>query len=270
MINRIDAVFQRCRRENRKALIVFVTAGDPDLAATRRLLPALADAGADIIELGVPFSDPMADGPTIQAASQRALAAGATPRGILDVAREVRSLRPDLPLVLFSYYNVILQYGVGAFAADSSQAGIDGWLIVDLPSEEAAEVRSHLERCGLYRIPLAAPTTPPERFPVVLDGAGGFVYYITVTGVTGARRALPDDLIEHVAALRQATDLPIAAGFGISSPEMARAAARYTDGVVVGSALIDRMANAPGVDEGIQAAAAFVASLAQALRDCAV
>ena len=266
-MNRIDAVFQNCRREHRKALVIFITAGAPSLDVTRTLIPALAEAGADVIELGVPFSDPMADGPTIQTASQRALAAGTTPAGVIEAARDARTRAPDVALVLFSYYNVLLQYGLEQAAADSAKSGIDGWLVVDLPAEHEAEVRPFLEPYGIHRIPLVAPTTPPERFPTVLAGAGGFVYYITVTGVTGARKTLPEDLKEHVAALRKATDLPVAAGFGISSPEMARSVARWTDGVVVGSAVIDRLHSCADPEAGVSAAAGFVRSLARALRE---
>lgn len=264
-MNRIDQAFAACRAENRKALVAFISAGDPDLDVTERLLHALTKAGADVIELGVPFSDPMADGPTIQAASQRALAAGTTLPKILEVARRFRE-RAATPLVLFSYYNLIFRYGVERLATQSAKAGIDGWLVVDLPAEESAEVRPALVRHGLHWIALAAPTTPAERLPLLLEGAGGFVYYITVTGVTGARNALPSNLVDHVACLKQATDLPVVAGFGISTPDMARKIAAHVDGVVVGSKIIDLLSGADTPAAGVERAAGFVHDLSTALR----
>ncbi|MFA5204329.1 MAG: tryptophan synthase subunit alpha [Lentisphaeria bacterium] len=263
----IEAVFDACRRDKRKALVVYVTGGDPSLAFTERLLPRLAAAGADIIELGVPFSDPMADGPVIQAASQRALAGGASLDGLLAMLKRLKGAL-TAPLVLFSYYNVLLQYGVDRLARDSAAAGVAGWLVVDLPAEEAAEVAPELERAGLCRIPLVAPTTPPDRLPKVLAGAaaGGFVYYITVTGVTGARRELPPDLADNLQSLRRQTALPVVAGFGVASPETARQVAAHADGVVVGSALVKLMADQPDDEARIAAGARFVGSLAAALR----
>ncbi len=264
-MNRIDRAFAACRREGRKALVTFISAGDPSLEVSASLLTALAGAGADVIELGVPFSDPMADGPTIQAASQRALAAGTTLARVLDLARRFRQAS-DVPLVLFSYYNLIFRYGVDRLAADSAEAGVDGWLVVDLPVEESVEVRPALERNRLHWIALVAPTTPPERLAFLLEGTGGFVYCITVTGVTGARNDLPSDLMAHTARVKEATDLPVVAGFGISSPEMARRVAAHVDGVVVGSRIIDLLAGAASPEAGVQRAAAFTRGLAAALR----
>ena len=263
-MNRIDRTFRSCREQGRKALVIFLSAGDPTLADSEELAAAVAEAGADVIEVGVPFSDPMADGPTIQAASQRALAAGATLPGILDMVRRLRE-RTDVPLVLFSYYNVIMQYGVERLAEDSAAAGVDGWLVVDVPAEEAAEVRPQMTASGLHWITLIAPTTPRERTAKLLQGAEGFVYYITVTGVTGARSTLPQDLAVHLEEIRAATDVPVVAGFGISSPEMARQVAAHADGVVVGSALVQTMADAKDADAGVAACAELVRSLAAAL-----
>jgi len=263
--SRLDACFEKCRKEGRKALVLYVTAGDPSLAVTEELIPAVAAAGADIIELGIPFSDPMADGPVIQAASQRALAAGTTLTGILDMARRLQA-RITTPLVLFSYYNVLLQYGTAKLAAESAAAGIDGWLVVDVPAEEAAEIEPILRQHGLHRIVLLAPTTTPERAAQLLQNATGFVYYIAVTGVTGARAALPPDLTANLDAFRKLTPLPIVAGFGVSSPEMARLMAAHADGVVVGSALVKLMGEASTPAVGIQQATAFVRSLAAALK----
>lgn len=265
MNNPLDRRFAACRAAGRKALVVYVTAGDPSLATTEQLLPALADAGADVIELGIPFSDPMADGPVIQAASQRALAAGATLPRILEMARRVAPRLP-VPVVLFSYYNVLLQFGVERLAAESADAGLAGWLVVDVPAEEAGELDPVLTRHRLHRIRLLAPTTPPARAADLLRDAGGFVYYITVTGVTGARAELPHELAADLARVRALTPLPVVAGFGISSPAMARTVASHADGVVVGSALVRLLAEAPSPETGIAAATDFVRSLANALR----
>ncbi len=263
-MNRIDHTFSRCRESGRKALVMFVSAGDPDLATTEKLIPAIVDAGADVIEIGVPFSDPMADGPAIQAASQRALAAGTTLRGILAMVSRLRK-KVDTPFVLFSYYNVIMQYGVEALARDSVAAGIDGWLVVDVPAEEADEVRPIIAAEDLHFITLLAPTTPPDRARRLLADSTGFVYYITVTGVTGARDTLPEDLESHLQCIRSMTDLPVVAGFGVSSPELARQVGGHADGVVVGSALIQTLAAAATPDEGVAACAEFVGSLSAVL-----
>lgn len=263
----LDAQFDRCRRENRKALVAYVTAGDPDLKTTEALLPELEKAGADVLELGVPFSDPMADGPVIQEACQRALAAGTTLPAILDMMRRLHAQRKiTIPVVLFSYYNVLLQYGLEKLAADSAAAGVSGWLVVDVPAEEAAEIEPVLARHGLCRIPLLAPTTPPERAAALVRDAKGFVYYITVTGVTGTRRELPPDLAEKLATLRRLSPVPVAAGFGVSSPEQARLVAAHADGVVVGSAIVKALAQAASPVQGVAAAAALVRDLAAALR----
>jgi len=268
-MDRIAHAFADCRAAGRKALVAFVTAGDPDLAATERLVTAVAGAGADIIELGVPFSDPMADGPTIQESSQRALAAGTTLAGILEMVARVRR-ETAVPLVLFSYYNVVFQYGVERLAAAAAKAGIDGVLLVDVPLEELGEVEPALDRFALPVIRLVAPTTPPERIAQITAAASGFVYCITVTGVTGARAELPADLGLQLERVRAVSPVPVVAGFGIASPEMATAVAAHADGVVVGSALVKRMAGAGNVDERIAACRQFVAELAAALRRAAL
>lgn len=268
-MNRIDSAFQVCRSAGRKALISFVSAGDPDLAATARLIPALAKAGSDVIEVGVPFSDPMADGPVIQEASQRALAAGTTLAGVLDMVREVRR-ECGVPLVLFSYYNVLYRFGLEGLASAASAAGVDAVLLVDVPLEELPEVEPVLGRYGLPVIRLVAPTTPPERIARITASAAGFVYCITVTGVTGAREELPAELGDLLERVRAVSPVPVAAGFGISTPAMARAVAAHADGVVVGSALVRRMAGPGPVDERIAECARFVAGLAEALRPSSV
>ena len=236
-MNRIEELFENLRSSGRKALVGYLTAGDPNREQSEKDIHAAVAAGVDILELGVPFSDPTSDGPTIQAASQRALASGMTPAGVLDM---VRSLRRDfsLPIVLFGYVNPIFRYGYAQFCRDAAEAGADGLLIVDLPFEESGEIREHIDRNDLCLIPLIAPTTPPERAAAVLAEARGFVYYIMVTGVTGARDQVASDLASHVAALRDNTDLPLAVGFGVSNGEQARQVAGHADAVVVGSALI--------------------------------
>jgi tryptophan synthase alpha chain len=263
-MNRIDRAFSACRSAGRKALVSFVSAGDPDLEATARLVHAIAVAGTDVVELGVPFSDPMADGPTIQEASQRALASGTSLAGILGLVRAVRRIC-DVPLVLFSYYNVVYQFGVERLAAAAAAAGVDGVLLVDVPLEELPEVQPALDRFGLPAIRLVAPTTPPERIARITAGAAGFVYCITVTGVTGTRAELPADLGALLQRVRAVSPVPVVAGFGIASPEMARAVAVHADGVVVGSALVKLMAGPGSPDERIADCARFVASLSAAL-----
>lgn len=264
-MNRIDQTFETCRAKGRKALVMFVSAGDPDLNATEQLIREIVAAGTDIVEIGVPFSDPMADGPVIQAASQRALASGTTLRGILAMVRRLRATGVQAPFVLFSYYNVLFRHGMKALAADAAAAGVDGMLVVDVPFEEMGEILPDLTANGLHLIRLVAPTTPAERAKHILADATGFVYTITVTGVTGTRSELPAELSGLLARMRQASPVPVVAGFGISSPEQARIVAREADGVVVGSALVKRMAEAKTPAAGIADCAEFVRSLAAVL-----
>ncbi len=259
-------MFTRCREEDRKALIVFVTAGDPSLDFTRQLIPALAGAGADLIEIGVPFSDPVADGPTIQRASQRALAGGANLPAILDLMDDLRKSCQETPFVLFSYYNLILQYGVEKLAAVSAEKGVDGWLAVDLPLEEEDEILPAMDRYDLYKIPLLAPNTPRERLQSILKRARGFAYYITVAGVTGARKELPPDLAEHLQELRSLSPIPVAAGFGVSTPEQARMVGKHADGVIVGSRLINVIQEAGSEKDALAAGTGLVRELSAALR----
>jgi tryptophan synthase alpha chain len=266
-MTRIDQAFKVCQGNGRKALVIFVSAGDPDLAFTEELIPAIAEAGADIIEIGVPFSDPMADGPAIQAASQRALKAGTTLAGILAMAERLRKNGVQTPFVLFSYYNVLLQYGVERLAAESAAKGIDAWLVVDMPAEEEDEIAPVLKQHGLQKITLLAPTTPPDRMARLAARAEGFIYYITVTGVTGARDTLPPDLARHLREVKQASTVPVAAGFGVSTPAMARQVGAEADGVVVGSKLIQTIAAAENRQQAKQQAVDLVTSLAGALRN---
>lgn len=223
----------------RPALVPFLMAGDPDAGACAALLDALPGAGADIVELGMPFADPMADGPAIQAAGQRALAAGAHMGQTLELARGFRARHADTPLVLMGYTNPVLRYGPDRFARDAAAAGADGLILVDLPPEESGAVDAAARAAGLDMIRLVAPTTPDARLPLILERAGGFVYYVSITGITGAAAADARAVAPHLARIRAATDLPIAVGFGVKTPDDARAMAQAgADAVVVGSALV--------------------------------
>ncbi|MFO7821555.1 MAG: tryptophan synthase subunit alpha [Lentisphaeria bacterium] len=264
-MNRIDKLFADYHQYGRKALVMYVTAGDPSLEFSERLIETIIGAGADIIEIGVPFSDPMADGPTIQAASQRALKGKVTIERILEMTQRLRRKFPDIPFVLFSYYNVLMQYGVERLAEDSSTAGIDGWLVVDMSNEEQDEILPALKKCGIERITLLAPTTGRERMQELLHDAQGFVYYITVTGVTGARTTLPPNLAEQLQDVVNLSDIPVVAGFGVSSPDMARAVSDKVDGVVVGSKLVQTVADAPDSETALRNAESLVHELAEAL-----
>ena len=263
-MGRIEERFAAVKKEGRKAFVVYITAGDPDLETTAELIPALEAAGVDILEIGVPFSDPTADGPTIQAASQRALKRGATLAGILKM---IAALRPaiGIPVVLFGYYNPILSYGPERFAADAATAGVDGILVVDLPPEEAGELRQYTDPQGLAFITLIAPTTDPRRARKILRRATGFVYYISVTGVTGTAVPRPEDVRQDVERIKKMTALPIAVGFGISTPGQAAAIASLADGVVVGSALVRLIGEKGASSEIIPAVSAFTGELRRAI-----
>lgn len=236
-MTRIGKKFAELKRDNQKALITFVTAGDPDMALTERLIPAMAAAGADIIELGMPFSDPMADGATIQLASDRALASGTTLAAILAMARRVRQ-HCDVPLLLMGYYNPVFAFGPERFCSEAADAGVDGILLVDLPPEEAGELLRYADDAGIDFISLLTPTSDAARIDKVKAVARGFIYYVSVAGVTGARETVAADIAGMVAKIHSRTELPVAVGFGISTPEQAGAVAAIADGVVVGSALV--------------------------------
>ena len=237
--SRIDALFARLKAANEKAFVAFVMAGDPDLDISARILAGLPQAGADIIELGMPFTDPMADGPAIQAASQRALAAGQTLKGTLDMVRNFRADNDITPIVLMGYYNPIYTYGVDKFLSDAKAAGIDGLIIVDLPPEEDDELCLPAMAAGVNFIRLATPTTDEKRLPDVLNNTSGFVYYVSITGITGSAPPQQKAVADNIARLKKHTDLPICVGFGIRTPDQAAAMAAIADGVVVGSALVD-------------------------------
>jgi tryptophan synthase alpha chain len=248
--------------------VTFVTAGDPDLATSAQILAALPAAGADVIEIGMPFTDPMADGPAIQRGNLRALGGGATLKDLIAMVREFRETDDATPVVLMGYFNPILSFGPERFAAEAKAAGIDGCIVVDLPPEEAAELAPALQAHGLHLVRLATPTTDAARLPAVLDGASGFLYYVSVAGVTGAGSAQAGDVAAAVAQLKAATSLPIAVGFGVRTPEQAAEVARCADAVVVGSAIVDAIGDAAAARANDIPArvAAQVGALAQAVR----
>jgi tryptophan synthase alpha chain len=264
-MNRIQAAFARCKAERRPALVTYVMGGDPDLAGSKSLALACVDGGADLLEIGVPFSDPIADGPTIQLAAERSLRRGTTARDCLEVVRAVRA-RSDVPVALMGYLNPLLAAGFEAFAGEAAEAGADAFIIPDLLPEEAGELREIAARHGLAMVFLLAPTSTPARVEAAARAAAGFLYFVSVTGVTGARAELPADLTARVAAVRAASPVPVVIGFGVSSPEQARALGSLADGVVVGSAIVSRGALAGSRSARAKRVKLFVASLARALR----
>ncbi|MEO7667232.1 MAG: tryptophan synthase subunit alpha [Dehalococcoidia bacterium] len=238
---RIEGAFDRMKAERRTGFIAFVTAGYPDLASTPGLVRALVDGGADIIEIGIPFSDPLADGPTIQRASFRALEQGVTVKDCLEVTRQLRADGLQAAIVYMGYYNPMLAYGIEEFARDAADAGADGVIPVDVPPEESGPLQEACERKGLRVIYLVAPTSTEERITAVAERASGFIYCVSVTGVTSARAELPADLEEFIRRVRNHTNLPIAVGFGISQPEHFEAVGRIADAAVIGSAIVDEI-----------------------------
>ena len=263
--SRIAAKFGELAARGEVALIPYIVAGDPDLERTRRLVLELEARGADLIELGVPFSDPMADGPANQRAAARGLASGATIPAILSMVTELRHVT-QIPLILFGYFNPFLHYGCDALCMDAASSGIDGLLVVDLPPEEAGELAAPARKAGLDLIYLLAPTTPIERSSVIARSASGFLYYVSVTGVTGARAQLASDLAARMGELRTVTRLPIGVGFGISTPEQAREVAGFADAVVVGSALSQLIETHAGSDRLVETVGEFAGALKDAIR----
>ncbi|WP_298723862.1 tryptophan synthase subunit alpha [uncultured Ferrovibrio sp.] len=243
-MSRIDKRFAALQAEGRAGLVTFITAGDPDLPTCARLLAQLPAAGADVIELGMPFSDPMADGPSIQAAGLRALANGASMKTTLQLVRNFRKQDNDTPIVLMGYFNPISAYGVDAFLSDAKAAGVDGLIVVDLPPEEDDELCIPAMKAGLNFIRLATPTTDEARLPAVLNNTSGFLYYVSIAGITGAAAPDPDAVGKAVAKIKQHTKIPVAVGFGIRDGARAAAIARVADAAVVGTALVDRVAEA--------------------------
>jgi tryptophan synthase alpha chain len=268
---RIDARFAELNKQGRSAFVTFVMAGDPDPGTSLDILKALPKAGADIIEIGMPFTDPMADGPSIQAAGLRALKAGMTLKKTLEMVRGFRQDDGATPLVLMGYYNPIYIYGVDKFLADAKAAGVDGLIIVDLPPEEDDELCLPAMKAGLNFIRLATPTTDDKRLPAVLANTSGFVYYVSITGITGAAAADSTAVGEAVARIKRHTKLPVCVGFGIRTPEAARAIAEHANGAVVGTALVDALrgsldAEGRATAKTVGAVADLVAALAQGVR----
>jgi tryptophan synthase alpha chain len=268
---RIDTRFAELKKEGRAAFVTFLMCGDPDMTTSLAIIKALPKAGADIIEIGMPFTDPMADGPAIQAAGLRALKAGMTLTKTLQVVRDFRKDEAVTPIVLMGYYNPIYIYGVDKFLADAKSAGVDGLIIVDLPPEEDTELCIPAMKAGLNFIRLATPTTDDKRLPAVLANTSGFVYYVSITGITGSASAATSDVASAVARIKRHTKLPVCVGFGIRTPNAARDIAQAANGAVVGSALIDVLrdtldANGKATAKTVPAVADFVSSLAQGVR----
>lgn len=262
---RIEDAFTSLNRSGEKGLVVYLTAGDPDPRTSLSYLRAAADGGADILEVGIPFSDPMADGPTIQAASRRALDRGTTVARVLSMVREFRKTH-SLPVVLFGYYNPMHRYGVRRFCRAAKAAGADGLLVVDLPFEESGEMTPEALEAGLDWIPLASPTSSPARIRRAVASGSGFLYLISVTGITGARKSLPTEAAAWARAVKGWSRLPVAVGFGISTPAMARSAARFADAAVVGSACVKIVEKHGAKRTGPEALRRFVRSLKKELR----
>ena len=263
MANRIDAAFRRARRENRAAFMPFITAGDPDLETTAALIEEMERRGADLVELGIPFSDPIADGPTIQASYVRALAGGVTTGQTFDMLRALRQ-RSRLAILTMVSFSIVSRIGPADYLARAAGAGVDGVIIPDLPADEGKEIARMTRTAGLHPVFLVAPTTPPERMKEIARLSRGFIYYISVTGTTGARDELPRDIADHISRLKEFTRKPIAVGFGISRPEQVAAVARIADGAIVGSAIIRKiheLADRPRA-ELVKGVGEFVASLA--------
>ena len=268
---RIDRRFEALKKQGRPALVTFVSAGDPDFDTSTKILHGLPMAGADIIELGMPFSDPMADGPAIQASSLRALKSGASMIKTLQMVREFRKSDADTPIVLMGYYNPAYVYGVDAFVADAVEAGVDGLIVVDVPPEADDELCLPALKKGLNFIRLATPTTDSARLPAVLANTSGFVYYVSITGITGSAAPQVSDVQSHVSRIKKSTSLPVVVGFGVKTPDQAKALAEGADGVVVGSALVTAIEKSLNVDgkataKTVTAVLDLVSSLAGALK----
>ena len=270
--SRVTRRFAKLKEQDRAALVTFITANDPDAATFAQLLEGMPAAGADMIEIGMPFSDPMADGPSVQLSSQRALRAGVTLDDVLAAVSALREWEMDTPIILMGYYNPIYTYGPQEFAEAAANAGVDGLIVVDLPPEEAEELNRHLRANSLHMIFLAAPTTDAARLPRVLEHASGWLYYVAVKGVTGTKSADMGEVASRLAAVRTQTDLPLGVGFGIRTPEQAAEVAAFADAVVVGSAIVDIIAENVSPDGASKAGLAakvleFVQKLAEGVRN---
>jgi tryptophan synthase alpha chain len=263
-MGRIGKKFESLSAKNEKALIVYLTAGDPSLDTTKKLILGLDNAGVDILEIGVPFSDPTADGPVIQAASQRALKNGTTLKSVLNMVADIRRVS-EIPIVLFGYFNPIFAFGVKKFAKTAKKAGVDGVLVVDLPPEEAPELRIHTDAAGLDFISLVAPTTGKERLRNILKSATGFLYYISITGVTGTAASRTEDIAREVSKIRKLTEMPIAVGFGISNAEQAKEIGAIADGIVIGSAVVKLIDENRNSDDLTEIVCEYVKNIKQSL-----
>lgn len=264
-MSRISQTFERLRRQGTKALIPFITAGYPDLSTTRRLIFEFEKCGADLLELGVPFSDPMADGPLIQYASEKSLSHGTSLEHILRMVASVRR-QTSIPIILMGYYNPFFQFGLKQFTREAARAGIDGVLVVDLPPEEAGDMKMHTGRAGLDLIFLLAPTSGPERIDSIVKHATGFIYYVSLTGVTGVRSTLDRTIRHQVGIIRKKSRLPIGVGFGISTPQHAKTVARWADAVVVGSAIIKIILECTSQKEILHKTGHFIGTLKRAIQ----
>jgi len=263
-MNRIEARFESLKQKGRKGLVVYIGAGDPDLDATQALALAIDEAGADVLELGIPFSDPVADGVVNQLAAQRGLESGTTPTGVLDTVKVIRETS-QIPIVFFVYYNLVHRYGLERFIQESAQAGVDGLLILDLPPEESGNYNQLMEASGLCPVFLVAPTTPEERIESIVKQGKGFVYYVSREGVTGMQAKVSSSISDMTHRIRSRCDLPIAIGFGISNPDQAREVAKMGDAIVVGSAVVNQIAEHGKTDQLVPQVAGFVRSLADAI-----
>ena len=266
-MSRLQTRFAELKEQNRAALVTFITAGDPDYASSLEILKGLPDAGADVIELGMPFTDPMADGPAIQLANIRALSNKQDLAKTLQMVREFRQGNQTTPIVLMGYFNPIHKMSVERFIAEAKEAGVDGLIVVDLPPEHNEDLCDPAQAAGIDFIRLTTPTTDDARLPVVLNNSSGFVYYVSVAGVTGAGSATLEHVEQAVARLKRHTGLPVAIGFGIRTPEQAAAIARLADGVVVGSALIDHIAKAESTAEAVAGVLGHCRELAEGIRN---
>lgn len=265
-MNRIAERFARLKRQGEKGLIVYIGAGDPDLEATRQLALTFDQAAVDVLELGVPFSDPLADGLVNQLAAQRGLASGTTPPKLLQTVTAIRRAS-EIPIVLYVYFNLLHRYGVPRFIADAATAGVDGLLVLDLPPEEAEGYDAQMREAGLCAIYLIAPTTPEDRIELIVQRASGFIYYVSREGVTGMQTKVSDTIAPMTAKIRAHTDLPIAVGFGISTPEQARQVAASADAVVVGSAVVNQIAEHGQSPDLVARVGGFVRALAEAIKE---
>lgn len=263
-MNRIKAKFEELKKRGEKALITFITAGDPDLSTTVDLVLAMEEAGADIIELGIPYSDPLADGPIIQISSQRALKAGANIKSIMGLVQDIRK-KSDIPLIFLVYYNSVFRYGMEKFLRESREAGIDGIIIPDLPIEERQDVLTFAEGFEIYLIPLVAPTSK-ERIEKIVAGGRGFVYCVSTPGVTGIRQNINTDIQEYMKSVSKYTDLPKALGFGISSGDMIREYKKYCDAMIVGSAIVKQIDQCSQISEAVESISVLVKELKEVLK----